>query len=362
MITLDAVGGVWRYAMDLAIGLESESIRTLLVGAGPEPDQKRRAECARAGIELAWTDAPLDWLAADAAALDRVPATLERIAREWQADLLHLNLPSQAAGLRADLPVVVASHSCVATWWAAVRGSELPSAWRWQHRLNRAGFARAEVVLAPSRSHGAALECAYGPLRRLAVVHNATAVTPLPSGKNEMVLSAGRWWDEGKNGRVLDEASAAIAWPVVMAGALEGPNGERIAFRHAHAPGELPSSEMQALMRKAAIFAAPSRYEPFGLAVLEAAANGAALVLADIPTFREIWNGVALFVRPDDPNAYAEAIRQLAGDPPLRWNLAEEARCRSRCFTAHGQLNGILQAYGTAMLRHVPADTGDHRS
>ena len=43
--------------------------------------------------------------------------TLVAIARDWGADLLHLNLPSQAAGFPDGMPVVVTSHSCLATWW-----------------------------------------------------------------------------------------------------------------------------------------------------------------------------------------------------------------------------------------------------
>jgi glycosyltransferase involved in cell wall biosynthesis len=355
MMTLDAVGGVWRYALDLAAGLEGEGIRTLLVGSGPAPDARQRAECTAIGAELRWTDLPLDWLVDDADELAEVPHSLARIATDWQADLLHLNLPSQAAGLEIDLPVVVASHSCVSTWWRAVRGDRLPAGWSWLERHNALGFRRAEVVLVPSRSHGESVTAVYGPQPRLEVVHNAAAVPPIACGKTEMVLSAGRWWDEAKNGRTLDQAAAASSWPVVMAGALQGPNGERVQLDHARAAGELPPDEMRQLMREAAIFAAPSRYEPFGLAVLEAAGSGAALLLADIPTFRELWADAAIFVPPHEPAAFAEAIGALAEDPPWRFDLAERARRRAGTFTTHRQLTGTLRAYGTAMLRHAPA-------
>ena len=52
------------------------------------------------------------------------------------------------------------------------------------------------------------------------------------------------------------------------------------------------------MMARTAVFVSPALYEPFGLAVLEAAQAGCALVLSDIPTFRELWDGVALFVAP----------------------------------------------------------------
>jgi glycosyltransferase involved in cell wall biosynthesis len=194
------------------------------------------------------------------------------------------------------------------------------------------------------------------------VVHNSAALPNLVGGKTEIFLSAGRWWDEGKNGRTLDRAAASSPWPVVMAGPLAGPNGERMAVQHAQAPGELPTTAMLELMRQAAVFVAPSRYEPFGLAVLEAAATGAALLLADIPTFRELWDDAARFVPVDDPTAYVQAMEELADDPASRWSLAEKARYRARRFAAHRQLEGVLQAYETAMLRRVPAGMdGDRR-
>jgi hypothetical protein len=106
LITLDAVGGVWRYAIDVARGLEARGIACLLVGFGPPPGAAQRAECDRS--ELVWTHEPLDWTVSDSAALDRGTDVLACLARDWNADILHLNLPSQASGLPDHCPVVVA--------------------------------------------------------------------------------------------------------------------------------------------------------------------------------------------------------------------------------------------------------------
>jgi glycosyltransferase involved in cell wall biosynthesis len=356
MMTLDAVGGVWRYALDLAAALHAEGVKCLLVGSGPAPEERHWAEALRAHAELVWTGDPLDWLAKDETELAPVTECLARIAADRRIDLVHLNLASQAACFPAHLPVVVASHSCVATWWAAVRGTDLPQDWQWQVGRNRAGFNRADVVLVPSRSHGDALNSVYGPIENLRVVHNATTFPAAVEAKADMVLSSGRWWDEGKNGLVLDQAAARSSWPIVMPGPLAGPNGQSVSFKHAAAPGEVPAVTMRAMMRRAAIFAAPSRYEPFGLAVLEAAASCAALVLSDIPTFRELWAEAAVFVSPDDPDAWADAINMLASDAPVRWGLAEKARNRAQHFSSRQQVSGVLEAYGVAMQRHALLD------
>jgi glycosyltransferase involved in cell wall biosynthesis len=363
LMTVDSVGGIWRYAIDLARGLNERGIACLLVGSGPHsPAADDFASLGLPDTELTWTDEPLDWMVQDEAGLDSLPATLAGLARAWRADLLHLNLPSQAAGLPAELPVLVASHSCVPTWWETMRGGPLPAEWAWQQERNRRGLQRADSVIVPSASHAAALNRSYGTIERLSVVHNATTASPSDADKEPFVLAAGRWWDEGKNASTLDRAARSSPWPVVMAGPLAGPNGQAVSIEHATPAGELPSGYLLDLMRRAGIFAAPSRYEPFGLAVLEAAVNHAALVLADIPTFRELWNGAALFVAPTDAAGFADAIAMLAGNDSLRCRFGAEAARVAETFNPARQIDGVIAAYAKAMTRHhhpdVPREYG----
>jgi glycosyltransferase involved in cell wall biosynthesis len=352
LITLDAVGGVWRYTIDLARGLQANGLACLLVGFGPEPNAAQRAECGR--NELVWTHEPLDWMVSEGAALDRGTGILASLAQDWDADVLHLNLPSQACGLAGGCPVVVASHSCVPTWWRAVQDADLPSAWAWQVHRNQAGFQRADAVVVPSKSHGAALSAVYDPPPPH-VIHNAAGGEPADALKEPLVLSVGRWWDPGKNGAILDEAAATMPWPVILAGPLNGPNGQTIAFRNVRTPGALPHPDVLALMRRAAIFAAPSRYEPFGLAVVEAAIAGAALVLADIPTFRELWSEAALFVSSDDSAGWSLAVTELAKDSVLRERLSAEAQGRAGRFTLARQVAQFHALYSTLTTPAVAA-------
>ena len=113
-------------------------------------------------------------------------------------------------------------------------------------------------------------------------------------------MAAGRWWDEAKNLAALRAAAPEIAWPVEIAGPLAGPNGARVDAGPLRSLGTLGAQACTARMEKAALFVSPALYEPFGLSVLEAAGRGNALALADIPTFRELWDGAALFFPPRD--------------------------------------------------------------
>ncbi|MDX1205794.1 glycosyltransferase [Sinorhizobium medicae] len=348
LMTVDAVGGVWRYAVDLAEAMRRSGVETLIVGFGPAPSPEQRREAESIG-RLEWSDQPLDWMVEDESELCGVPDLLSELALKHSVDLMHLNLPSQASGITAEIPVVTVSHSCVATWFEAVRGSGLPTGWCWQKRLNRIGFDRADLVLAPSRSHAMAVTRCYGPVRDLAVVYNASRNASSISAKENFAFAAGRWWDEGKNGAVLDRAAADIGWPVVMAGACDGPNGQRLAIAHADHKGELSHDRAISLMSRAAIVVSPSVYEPFGLVALEAARAGAALVLADIETYRELWEGSALFADAEDPADFAGAVNRLAEDAGFRAELGRRAQSRSADFTLEAQREAIFAAYRRVM-------------
>jgi glycosyltransferase involved in cell wall biosynthesis len=102
-------------------------------------------------------------------------------------------------------------------------------------------------------------------------------------------------------------------------------------------------------MTGAHIYAHPARYEPFGLSVLEAAAAGCALVLGDIDSLRENWDGAALFVAPDDSGALGAAIQKLIAAPQERSRLAMRARARAAGFTIERMADAYLEAYRDAL-------------
>jgi glycogen synthase len=81
------------------------------------------------------------------------------------------------------------------------------------------------------------------------------------------------------------------------------------------------------------------------LAVLEAAAHACALVLADIPPLRELWDDCALFVPAGDHEQWASTLDALAGDRQQRTTLANRARARSREFTPGRMAKSYLQLY-----------------
>jgi glycosyltransferase involved in cell wall biosynthesis len=77
-----------------------------------------------------------------------------------------------------------------------------------------------------------------------------------------------------------------------------------------------------------------ARYEPFGLAVLEAAQAGCAVVLSDIPTFRELWDCAAVFVDADNSSRLAHVLGALARSPRRCAHLGHLARQRAASLAA----------------------------
>ena len=168
-------------------------------------------------------------------------------------------------------------------------------------------------------------------------------------------MTAGRLWDEGKNLAVLDRAAARLPVPVEAAGPLQGPNGARIALHHTVTPGPLDAPVLRDRLAARPIFTSTALYEPFGLSVLEAAQAGCALVLSDIPTFRELWDDAALFVAPHDDRALAAAILRLLGDRTDRAERAALCRERAARYTVEAMAEATLKAHAVAAAGFRPA-------
>jgi glycosyltransferase involved in cell wall biosynthesis len=293
-------------------------------------------------MEDAWADvdAAGEWLLA--------------LAAEREPDLIHLNDFSHGC-LPFVVPRVVAAHSDVLSWWDAVIGGSVPTTWNTYRRRVRAGLLGADLTVAVSESLAAAMEPAYGVKPPVVIYNGRDSRDWLPGVKRDMVFGSGRVWDEAKNLRALDAAASGLRWPVFIAGALESPDGHRAELKHAQSVGTLPAHQMREWFGAASIYALPARYEPFGLSVLEAALSGCALVLGDIPSLRELWNGCAVFVRPGSTAELQAALTTLIESPERRIELAATARERAESYTIERMKTAWLQAYEHA------ADRAAHR-
>lgn len=353
-MTADAVGGVWSYALELAAALSQRGIEIDLAVLGPvwasAVDKARRLP----RVHVLVTGLPLDWTAASEEELRRAANNVAELARYRRAEVVHLNAPALAIA-RYAAPTVVVAHSCLATWWAAVRTGPLPEDFAWRTAVTARGLRAADAIVTPSASFAAATQATYG--ADLAITPVLNGRTPPPRARTgrrrRFAFTAGRLWDDGKNVAALDRAAADLGAPFFAAGPLTGPNGASIKLAHLRPLGSLDEAELADWYAHTPIFASAATYEPFGLTALEAAAAGAALVLSDIPTFRELWDGAAVFVAKDAE--VAPVLRELLDSPATTAELGVKAATRACRYTADAMARHTLAVYRSVLTRRRAA-------
>jgi glycosyltransferase involved in cell wall biosynthesis len=347
LMTADTVGGVWTYALDLARAFGEEGVEVALASMGGSPSEaQRRDACAIATLELFESSYRLPWMEQPWSDVQLAGDWLLDLAARLSPDIIHLNEPVYGS-LPWTAPSVVVAHSCVLSWWESVWGSAPPDRWtRYQREMSR-GLRNAGQVIAPSQWMLDALYRFYGVAGGVVIPNGRESNQLNPENKEPFVFAAGRLWDPAKNLQVLEEAAPRIGWPVYVAGESRHPDGDQgITAEHVHLLGQLSSEAVASWLRRASIYAFPARYEPFGLSVLEAALSGCALVLGELPTLRELWEGAAVFISPDEPDDLRTALQGLIDDGALRQALAMRARRRALLYTPRRMARAYLDVYG----------------
>jgi glycogen synthase len=342
LMTSDTIGGVWTYSMTLARALEESGVQFHLATMGEPLTRSQRCEVEQLHhVTLHESCFPLEWMEQPWSGVDRAAEWLRFLEAKTDPHLVHLNGYSHAAA-RFRAPVLIVAHSCVGTWWAAVKREPLPSEWQeYRARVER-GLHRADHVVAPTTALLEAMEKQYEFATPRHVIWNATDGADFPSGeKQPLVFSAGRMWDEAKNLGILVEASAQFDWPLYVAGA----GSEGVSIRGGAGLGRLDPHDLRGWLSRASIYALPALYEPFGLSALEAAHAGCALVLSDIPTLREVWADAAVYCDPRSSVSVAHAVQRLILDDGSREEMAHRASQRAKTFSLERFGGAYLELY-----------------
>lgn len=349
LMTADSVGGVWNYTLELASALAPHGVEITIatMGAPLTDAQWSEARCID-NVAIVESAFRLEWMPNPWADVESAGEWLLDIASACKPDVIHLNGYAHAA-LDWPAPTCVVAHSCVLSWWRNVKCEAAPAEWSHYRDVVSTGLHAADVVVAPSRAMLASLELEYCHIPGARVVYNGRDAARFPCGDKEpVVLSVGRLWDEAKNVAAVEAIASMLDWPVYIAGSTEQPGGGSCYNPHgesAHHLGVLDSAELAMWMARASIYVLPARYEPFGLSALEAALAGCALVLGDIPSLRELWNGAALLVPPDDASALRDALRNLVANDELRASVAASCRRRALDFNTERMAGGYMAIY-----------------
>jgi glycogen(starch) synthase len=353
LMTTDAVGGVWTYALELARALAPHDLAVTLatMGPPPAPDQVAAAQSIP-GLRLETSSFRLEWMSDAWADVDAAAEWLLDLEADARPLVVHLNGYAHAA-LPWRSPRIIVGHSCVLSWRDAVGGT-FTASWLDEYRARVArALASADWVVAPTAAMLSALRRHYGSLPRASVIANARDGGLFrPSTKEPFVFAAGRLWDRAKNVDALARVARDLSWAVVLAGA-----SDRDFEGHANVTqlGRLTEAQMADWLQRASIVALPARYEPFGLVALEAALSGCALVLGNIPSLRDVWGDAASYVDPDDDRMLRDAIEALIADPSALRASANRARQHALTYSARRMARLYRGVYDCACGRH-PVD------
>lgn len=205
---------------------------------------------------------------------------------------------------------------------------------------------RCDLIVTPSRSAAAELAACY---RHAAPT---LAVLPAPDGRfaaaadadaarvraayrlpTVFVLAVGNLQPR-KNLTVAAAAARAAGLPLVVAGrpvwGNAAPEADALGARWL---GYVPDADLAGLYRAATVFCYPSRYEGFGLPVIEAMAAGTPVVCSTAGALPEAAGGAALTADAHDVDAFARALASVAGDAGLAGELSRRGRDRAAALS-----------------------------
>lgn len=301
----------------------------------------------------------------DLPAIGRLVAHVRRLAPDLiHATLTHANVAARLVGLWTRTPVLTSTATI-----------EVERRWhRWAERLTArldaghvvngtavAAHVRRAFALPPGRVH--VIPPAIGPLRR---VERATARAALDLAAHEFVVAwAGRFDPVKRLDQVVRTAELLGDRPTRFLLAGDGPlraDIERLAASSSAARrmrflGWL--DDLSELLAAADAFFFPSLTEGMPNAVLEAMAAGLPVVGSDIPALRELDGGAQRLVLIDSgaPRVYAQALRQLSEDPPLRAAIGARAAAFSAQHAEPRIVARRLQGLYRSVVRRAPGSS-----
>jgi glycogen(starch) synthase len=368
LVTTDTLSGVWTYTQELVTGLVHRGVRVTLVSLGdiPLPQQTSWMDELE-GLDYRPTGFRLDWMQEAEQDLRDSSAYLVSLVRELRPDLLHLNQLGYG-NLPVETPRVVVAHGDLISWWKQVHGHE-PREGRWMRWYREAvtrGLWHASAVVAPSVWMLDEIRACYTCPRRDSVIYNGrnpVSFNPYVS-KDDSILAVGRLCDAGKQVSLLTQHTHPL--PVCIVGSEAAIADPEIPIRtdvklaidrvSVALKGPQTQAQLRTLYSRASIYAATSRYEPFGMATLEAAFSRCAIIANDVPCFREIWGEAAIYFQANDADSLAQVIRRLHEHRDLCRGYATRAYQRAReCFTAKRMIDEYVRLYHRLLEARVAA-------
>ena len=351
LLTTDTVGGVWTFTQELAKGLLALGHDVALVSFGRMPNASQSIWCAQMsdahGGSFTYnpSDIPLEWMQQNESLYADGVAMLKGIVSRFSPDLLHSNQFCWGA-LDSSIPRLITAHSDVMSWFAAVK-PDVPADSPWLERyrsLVQCGLDRADAVVTPTMWMQAALQEHFEITCRTQVIYNGRTIATqdLPTSRRKLqAVTTGRLWDEAKGLSTLSAITSAM--PVILAGEDSFESRSTTIPLQMRVAGLLEERDLLTLFHQSSVYLATSVYEPFGLAPLEAALCGCAVIARDIPSLREVWADGALYFH--EARELEATLHHLSTDGALLSRIQLASSSRAKRYSARQMTLAYLALY-----------------
>lgn len=354
VITTDTVGGVWRFTQELVAGLLDAGDAVALISFGPLPGAEQRAECAQLAGEWGESfryvaaDVSLEWMPDNEHCFEAGAAVIHQAAQQFRPDILHANQFCWGA-LDVGVPKIVTAHSDVLSWARECRGGALEeSPWIARYRaMVQRGLDGADGATAPTHWMLRALGEGFKLRREIRMIPNGTDLPLVQTrgARRLQAVSAGRLWDEAKSVALLENVASPL--PLVIAGESAGGGASFLCPAGIKLLGSLDHRELLQLFHESAIYVCTSRYEPFGLAPLEAALCGCAVVARKIEPLQEVWGDAAIYF--EDADDLSALLTWLYEDQESLRKSQLRAAARAGLYTRNAMVRSYRALYSAVM-------------
>jgi glycogen synthase len=344
LMTTDTVGGVWCYSLDLASYLiKSHQIDVVLLSMGPalKKNQQEQIQKVRKLKSFHFTG-KLEWMEGCEDDLQDAGVWIKSIYEKEKPDIIHFNHYAHV-DMDWDCPVVCVAHSCMATWWKAVKNEILPESFDAYFRLVNTAFLKSNTVVAPSQSILNDIQNVYSFSTPSYIIPNGIDKPfPFANEKNPILFTMGRLWDEAKNLDLILKAAPMIKADIYIAGERDevGEVSENVHFL-----GSLDRKQVFNWLRMSKIFALPVKYEPFGLSFLEAAHHKCTLIGGDIASLREIWGDAMLYSPTNDPKAFADLCNHVLEHEEVALKMGEKSFITAQKYSLANMTESYVEIY-----------------
>ncbi|WP_433265312.1 glycosyltransferase family 4 protein [Actinosynnema sp. CS-041913] len=205
----------------------------------------------------------------------------------------------------------------------------------WHRKVISRAVSRASAIVVPTAAVADELRrYAPGPVP-VRVVHNGVtefgAEEAVPGLPPRYVLAVGTI-EPRKGFEALVAATAEVDVPLVVVGP-QGWGGVDLRAPHVRLLGRLSDPQLAHVLRRAAVLAAPSLAEGFGLPVVEAMAAGVPVVHSDAPALVEVGGGAGLVVPRGDQPALVRALRSVLAEAGVADRMVASGLARAQHFT-----------------------------